>query len=155
VFENGSLVQFNHRILAYASVALGMGLMWKARKANLPRNAHLAAMTTGGLVFGQMTLGIATLLSFVPVPLGVAHQAGALTTLSSALWFLHTLGPKAPSKPVAAGSTVAAGCLMALASSTASTEKKQQIEYVPGTVQTSVVDKFVTSCNQQYDGTDY
>jgi cytochrome c oxidase assembly protein subunit 15 len=45
----------------------------------------------------QVTLGIATLLTYVPPSLGTAHQAGALTLLTLALCLLHTLrrGPAA------------------------------------------------------------
>ena len=44
-----------------------------------------------------MTLGIATLLTYVPPALGTAHQAGALTLLTLALCLLHALrrGPPA------------------------------------------------------------
>ncbi|MBT3927794.1 MAG: heme A synthase, partial [Rhodospirillaceae bacterium] len=43
------------------------------------------------MVMLQLGLGIATLLLFVPVPLGAAHQAGALLTFSAALWSSHAL----------------------------------------------------------------
>ena len=39
-------------------------------------------------VLGQVALGIWTLLEQVPVPLGLAHQAGALLVLVAALWNL-------------------------------------------------------------------
>ena len=39
----------------------------------------------------QLALGISTLLLLVPVPLGVAHQAGALLTLTMALRTCHEL----------------------------------------------------------------
>ena len=47
----------------------------------------------------QVTLGITTLLTYVPASLGAAHQATALTLFSVALALLHTLrrSPKAPS----------------------------------------------------------
>ncbi|PNX71001.1 cytochrome c oxidase assembly protein cox15-like protein, partial [Trifolium pratense] len=48
-----------------------------------------------GGVFGmaslQVTLGISTLLSYVPVSLGTAHQAGALTLLTFMLLLNHTV----------------------------------------------------------------
>ncbi len=60
----------------------------------------------------QVTLGIATLLTYVPASLGTAHQAGALTLLTLALGLLHTLrrGPSAAAKlsPVAQFGTPAA-----------------------------------------------
>jgi len=44
----------------------------------------------------QVTLGISTLLTYVPVSLGSAHQAGALTLFTVMLMLLHTLRrPKA------------------------------------------------------------
>lgn len=39
----------------------------------------------------QITLGICTLLYFVPTSLAAAHQSGSLTLLSLALWFAHEL----------------------------------------------------------------
>ena len=38
-----------------------------------------------------MTLGISTLLMYVPVSLGAAHQAGALTLFTVVLGLLHSL----------------------------------------------------------------
>ncbi len=39
----------------------------------------------------QVTLGITTLLTYVPVSLGAAHQAGALTLFTVVLGLLHSL----------------------------------------------------------------
>jgi cytochrome c oxidase assembly protein subunit 15 len=39
-----------------------------------------------------VTLGIATLLTGVPIVLGVAHQAGALLLFTAALLALHANG---------------------------------------------------------------
>jgi cytochrome c oxidase assembly protein subunit 15 len=39
----------------------------------------------------QVSLGIATLLLFVPTPLAAAHQGGSLTLLTVAVWLVHTL----------------------------------------------------------------
>lgn len=44
-----------------------------------------------GVTALQVSLGISTLLYFVPTPLAAAHQAGSLTLLSMALWLVHTL----------------------------------------------------------------
>ena len=42
----------------------------------------------------QFALGVATLLLVVPVPLGAAHQAGAVLLLTAAIVFRHALrGP--------------------------------------------------------------
>ena len=47
------------------------------------------ALATMGWI--QPTLGIATLLLYVPTWLAAMHQSGALLTLSSALWLSHEL----------------------------------------------------------------
>ena len=39
----------------------------------------------------QVSLGIATLMSGVPVPLAATHQAGSLLLLTFALWLGHAL----------------------------------------------------------------
>ncbi len=44
------------------------------------------------MVLGQFGLGIATLLSGVPVWLGAAHQAGAVVLLGLVLACLHATG---------------------------------------------------------------
>ncbi|XP_062079044.1 cytochrome c oxidase assembly protein COX15-like [Humulus lupulus] len=44
----------------------------------------------------QVTLGISTLLSYVPVSLGSAHQAGALTLMSLMILLIHTLRKPSP-----------------------------------------------------------
>jgi cytochrome c oxidase assembly protein subunit 15 len=41
--------------------------------------------------FPQASLGIATLLLYVPTPLASSHQAGSLVLLSTALWLSHEL----------------------------------------------------------------
>ncbi|XP_010536776.1 PREDICTED: cytochrome c oxidase assembly protein COX15 isoform X2 [Tarenaya hassleriana] len=45
----------------------------------------------------QVTLGVSTLLSYVPVSLGSAHQAGALTLLTLMLLLNHTVRKPSPS----------------------------------------------------------
>ena len=44
-----------------------------------------------GVATIQVSLGIATLLYLVPVPLAAAHQGGSLTLLTLAIWLIHTL----------------------------------------------------------------
>lgn len=62
----------------------------------------------------QVALGVTTLLTYVPVSLGAAHQANALALCSVALALLHSLrrpmGAAAPAArfftPLAAAATV-------------------------------------------------
>ena len=92
-FENVAAVQFNHRILATAS-ATAVLLLWLAgMRAGLPHAARLALHALLTALLLQFVLGVATLLLVVPVPLGAAHQAGAVLLLTAAIVFRHTLRP--------------------------------------------------------------
>ncbi|MBA0573800.1 hypothetical protein Golob_001057 [Gossypium lobatum] len=90
-FENTSMVQLDHRILATTTLISICGLWWSTKKLDI----HPAIRTLVGATFGmaalQVTLGVSTLLSYVPVSLGTAHQAGALTLLTLMLLLNHTV----------------------------------------------------------------
>jgi cytochrome c oxidase assembly protein subunit 15 len=86
LFENHGAVQFVHRWLAISTVLATLSL-WAhgiRRRAAFPALHGLALV-----VFLQMGLGIATLLSKVFLPLAVLHQAGALLTLALLVACLH------------------------------------------------------------------
>jgi cytochrome c oxidase assembly protein subunit 15 len=57
----------------------------------VPRRARLGADLLLAMLALQITLGIATLLLAVPVPLAAAHQAGALLVFSAAIFLVHSL----------------------------------------------------------------
>lgn len=100
--ENSTTVQFQHRHLAYATVATVAGTWLAARRArrDLTPRARTAVNTLLGLSAAQAALGISTLLMFVPTPLAALHQAGSLTLLSGALWAAHELRrPRLPKLP--------------------------------------------------------
>ena len=90
-FANMATVQFDHRLGAWALIVAVPWLWLKARRAALPAYARAAAHALLAALLLQITLGIATLLLRVPVPLAAAHQAGALILLSAALVFAHSL----------------------------------------------------------------
>lgn len=93
-FENPASVQFNHRTMGLTTGSL-VALMWGlARPAPLHPGARLALNAMLAVVGAQVSLGIATLLYFVPTPLAATHQAGSLVLLSTAVWFLHELRTK-------------------------------------------------------------
>jgi cytochrome c oxidase assembly protein subunit 15 len=90
-FENIAAVQFDHRVLAVATVSAVL-LLWSAGlRANLPRSAHKALHALLAIAVLQAALGISTLLLVVPVPLAAAHQAGAVLLMTAAIVFRHTL----------------------------------------------------------------
>ncbi len=91
LFENLSTVQFNHRLLAYVIVVLGlMHAVAMVRTADMARVRH-TALLVGGLVVAQTMLGIWTLLAWVPLGLGVAHQVGALATIAVTVAHVHAV----------------------------------------------------------------
>ena len=102
-FENVPLVQLDHRLLAMLT-ALAVILIWAAALRWLgPAPAWVALHAAAAAVLVQFALGIATLLTFVPVPLGAAHQAGAMVVFTAILAALRLLypppGPFAPPAP--------------------------------------------------------
>ena len=90
MFENIMTVQFNHRVLAYVIGLTGLYIWFQ-----LGKNDHHTVRRAGHLMMSailvQVVLGILTLIYVVPVPLAAAHQAGALITLSCALFALRRL----------------------------------------------------------------
>ncbi len=100
LFENVAAVQFNHRLLAVATVALTLGLWLWALSRDLPPavNGGFAALAILALI--QLALGITTLLLVVPITLGALHQAGAILVLTATLWTLyHLRGRPGPAQP--------------------------------------------------------
>ena len=90
-FENIAAVQFDHRVLAVATLSI-VFLLWAAgRRADLPKPARKALHALLAVAVLQVTLGISTLLLVVPIPLAAAHQAGAVLLLTAAIIFRHTL----------------------------------------------------------------
>ncbi|KAM9958272.1 hypothetical protein ACTFIW_001134 [Dictyostelium discoideum] len=93
MFEHDVTVQFQHRVLAtitYGSILALSAFAYRGRLALSPK-ARLATNCLLAVGTAQVALGITTLLTFVPVSLGAAHQTGSLTLLSVAIWLLHEL----------------------------------------------------------------
>ncbi len=93
LFENPGAVQFDHRFLAWSVAGSGLALWWWGRRKGLSPLTHTALQRVAMVVVLQFSLGIATLLSRVPVVLGVAHQAGAVLLVTTALLLLHAVRP--------------------------------------------------------------
>jgi len=59
------------------------------------KDSHINVRLAGHLlllvILGQVALGVLTLIHVVPIPLAAAHQAGALMTLSAALFALRRI----------------------------------------------------------------
>ena len=93
LFENPIAVQFNHRLLAVATLGLA-GLLWLwSRRLELRARARQACDLVLAMAALQFGLGVATLLLAVPVGLAALHQAGALGLVTFALWAVFVLRP--------------------------------------------------------------
>ncbi|XP_071336772.1 heme A synthase COX15 [Trachinotus anak] len=90
-FENPTTVQFDHRILAISSLTAITGLYLFSRRMALPRRAKIAISVLAAMAYGQVALGISTLLLYVPTPLAATHQSGSVALLSLAIWVLAEL----------------------------------------------------------------
>lgn len=90
LFEETAVIQFHHRLLAYSTVASAVWFGLRSR-ALLPLAglSPLLAWSLPTIALAQMTLGITTLLMYVPTSLGVAHQGGGLATLTTILILRH------------------------------------------------------------------
>ncbi len=100
LFYNMATVQFDHRLGAWLLAAL-VPLLWlsilRATHARAPiapashRRIRAAGAALLALVAIQIALGIATLLTRVAIPLGVAHQGVAVLVFAAALATVHAL----------------------------------------------------------------
>jgi len=90
-FENITTVQFDHRLLATLLFFLIPTLWLMGRRANLPNRTRWGLLMLVIILGIQITLGISTLLLYVPVSLAAAHQAGALALFTAALFVSHEL----------------------------------------------------------------
>lgn len=88
LFENITLVQFNHRVLGALILLLSAGL-YRAGRGHQNLSGALKAVLI--VLLGQFSLGVWTLLSAAPVALSASHQLGALLSFSSALGLMHLL----------------------------------------------------------------
>lgn len=121
IFENTAAVQFNHRMLAYTTLGSIAGL-WRygTQLKALPPCTRLVLHALLAATGAQVALGITTLLTYVPVPLGAAHQGTAMVLFTLMLGLMYSI-KQAPSlgtfrllmhkyaAPVAAASVVGVG----------------------------------------------
>jgi len=88
-FENPATAQFLHRLTAgFVAIAL-ISLVVRARRTALDRAQKRRFYYLPFGLLGQAMLGIATLMLVVPLPLAVAHQAGAFILFSLGIYALH------------------------------------------------------------------
>ncbi|HEY4548636.1 MAG TPA: COX15/CtaA family protein [Pedomonas sp.] len=86
--ENGIVVQFIHRMIAYMLALVGVLWMVDGFRTGIESMKNRAMLFGIALAF-QIVLGILTILHAVPIVLGVAHQGGAAVLLAAALFYAH------------------------------------------------------------------
>jgi cytochrome c oxidase assembly protein subunit 15 len=93
-FENHAMVQFLHRMGAYVLFALAIGQFSLVVVTARTAAARISAFVLGFAVAFQMLVGIATLLTLVPLSLALTHQAVAMVVLTAAV--VHAVSVFAP-----------------------------------------------------------
>lgn len=89
LFDNPTTVQFNHRLVAYIVVALGLWNAWSTHRRSTDATLKASANLLAAALLAQMALGIATLLYAVPIGLGIAHQTVAAMVLAVGVRHLY------------------------------------------------------------------
>lgn len=90
--ENATTVQFNHRLVAYIVVGLGLWHAAVMLRSGVAGPLRASAVMIAAALLAQMALGILTLLHAVPIGLGIAHQGFAAVVLIIAvrhLWLVR------------------------------------------------------------------
>jgi len=77
LFENDGTVQFFHRLAGYVLFVAGLYAWLRSRKSPL-RATRGAFDWLAVMLFGQMVIGIVTVMYSAPLHLALAHQAGAV-----------------------------------------------------------------------------
>ena len=83
--ENITLIQFQHRMVAYALLAFALWHMVRARSLAPATKAARRATAIAGLVGTQAVIGVVTLMLVVPIWAGLLHQAFAMVVLAMAV----------------------------------------------------------------------
>ena len=89
LFESHLTVQFDHRLVAYALTIAVIWHVYRLSHTLTPRPALVSGILLIAAILGQGVLGIVTLMNAVPLPLGAAHQLGAVLVLGLAVTHLH------------------------------------------------------------------
>ncbi|HEX9170446.1 MAG TPA: COX15/CtaA family protein, partial [Roseiarcus sp.] len=89
MFDDPATAQFDHRLLAYAIVAIAILQAIAALRAAPAAPVAIRALILAAVAMLQVGLGVATLLSVVPIELALAHQALALALFGLAIVHLR------------------------------------------------------------------
>ena len=88
-FEDMLTIQFNHRIFAYIISISVVIFAFITLRAKLAPPFRIAIFIFLGILGLQVTLGISTLIFYIPIPVAAAHQVCAVALLSASLYVSH------------------------------------------------------------------
>jgi heme a synthase len=96
VLENTATVQWNHRVLGTTTAltaisVVALGLLSPNKAALVTPQVRNGLVALGVAAVGQFTLGVTTLLYYVPISLAAVHQVGSVVVLTSGVYLLHSL----------------------------------------------------------------
>ena len=80
-FENEALVQFNHRILGYLLFGFGL-FVWSRARRSATMATRRAFDWMAVMLFGQLVIGIGTVLYAAPWSIAIIHQLGAVVLVT-------------------------------------------------------------------------
>lgn len=89
IFENVASIQFNHRMLGYAVLIMGLWVWGSAKRYREANVVKSSGWLLGAILF-QVVLGIVTLLKIADLPYALAHQAGAIFVFLFAVWTMRS-----------------------------------------------------------------
>ncbi len=84
ILNDAATAQFMHRSVAYVVLAFALAQGFAALRCGVSPLARRASLLAGVALL-QVALGVATLLSFVWIPVALAHQATALVLFGLAV----------------------------------------------------------------------
>ncbi|WP_291842714.1 COX15/CtaA family protein [Bradyrhizobium sp.] len=94
LFENALMVQFEHRMTAYALLLLTVLHAIDAVRSRAGAAVTRGAWWLAAAITAQAALGILTLLRQTPIDLALAHQAMAILVLTLAVVHVERLAPR-------------------------------------------------------------
>jgi len=89
--ENALTVQFDHRVLAYLITIVAFWHAVRTIRATDDERVEWTAGLLAAAIVAQIALGVWTLLAYVPLWLGLAHQAVAFVVLAIAVWHVYAI----------------------------------------------------------------
>jgi cytochrome c oxidase assembly protein subunit 15 len=96
LLQNPVSVQWLHRVIGTALLLAVAAFCWRARGDDVDPRTRRVVLVLLALVGLQYGLGVLTLITYVPVALGVTHQAMALLVFGAWVWLLHRVRAHQP-----------------------------------------------------------